>query len=298
VSAVAVWGFVCLALVKSAPLIYAALGGVLCERAGIVNIALEGSLAVAAFTGVAVASATDNPLLGLVAGVVASALFCALLGLLATRFDVDQIVAGTGLNLVAAGGTATALVAVFGQPGATPEVHALGRPGEISLVAGAFASALLLHALLRSTAWGLRTRVAGENPYALRAAGIDPRTVRLIATAWAGATVGLGGVFLSLGELDLYSDGMTAGRGFIALAAVIFGRWSPLGATAAAVAFGTLSALQFALQRTGVSSDLMAMLPYLAALVALTGILGRARPPAADGAPYAGGGPPRRKRRA
>jgi len=298
VNGVAISGFLWLALVKSTPLIYAALGGVLCERAGIVNIALEGSLALAAFTGVAVASATGNPLYGLAVGVVASALFCALLGLLATHFDVDQIVAGTGLNLVAAGGTATALVVVFGQPGATPEIHALGRPGEITLVVGAFAAALLLHALLRSTAWGLRTRVAGENPYALRAAGIDPRTVRLVATAWAGAVVGLGGVFLSLGELDLYSDGMTAGRGFIALAAVIFGRWSPLGATAAAVAFGTLSALQFALQRTGVSSDLMAMLPYLAALVALTGILGRARPPASGGAPYEGGGPPRRKKRA
>ena len=129
-------------------------------------------------------------------------------------------------------------------------------------------------------------RASGENPRAVRSAGIDPRTVRLIATAIGGGLAGLGGVYLSLGELDLYSDGMTAGRGFIALAAVIFGRWTPLGATGAALLFGALSALQFALQRTGVPSELMQALPYLAALAALTGIAGRARAPQADGVPY------------
>ena len=150
----------------------------------------------------------------------------------------------------------------------------------------AFVAALLLHVALYKTPWGLRTRASGENPRAVRSAGIDPRTVRLIATAIGGGLAGLGGVYLSLGELDLYSDGMTAGRGFIALAAVIFGRWTPLGATGAAVVFGALAALQFVLQRTGVSTDLMQALPYLAALAALTGIAGRTRAPQSDGVPY------------
>jgi simple sugar transport system permease protein len=278
-------GFLGLTLVKATPLIFAALAGVVCERAGILNIALEGTLTVAAFTAVAVSFATGSALLGLAAGVVAGMLLCALLGVAATRFGVDQIVAGTGLNLLAAGGTAFGLVVVFGQPGASPEVHALGTTGERALAVVAFAGAALVAVVLGSTPWGLRLRACGENPYAVRSAGIDPRTMRIAATLVAGAIAGLGGVFLSLGELDIYSDGMTSGRGFIALAAVIFGRWTPLGATAAGVAFGALAALQFVLQRAGVPSEFMQALPYLAALAALTGIVGRARAPAADGVP-------------
>lgn len=117
-------------------------------------------------------------------------------------------------------------------------------------------------------------------------AGVDPQRVRLVATLLGGALAGLGGVFLSLGELAIYSDGMTAGRGYIALAAVIFGRWTPLGATGAAVAFGALGALQFALQRANVPSELLQALPYVAALAALGGIIGRTRAPAAAGVPF------------
>jgi ABC-type uncharacterized transport system permease subunit len=274
-----------LTLVKAAPLIFAALAGVVCERSGILNIALEGALTVGAFAAVAVSYATGSPLLGLLAGIGAGALLCALLGIAATRFGVDQIVAGTGLNIVAAGGTAFALVIVFGQPGASPEVRSLGPAGEAALVITAIVCAVLLHVLFSYTPWGLRLRACGENPRAVRSAGVDPARVRVLATVLAGALAGAGGVFLSLGELDLYSDGMTAGRGFIALAAVIFGRWTPLGAAAAALAFGALSALQFSLQRAGVPSELMQALPYLAALAALTGIPGRARAPAADGVP-------------
>lgn len=278
--------FVILSLVKAAPLVYAALAGVLCERAGILNIALEGQLTVGAFSAVAVSFATGNPIVGLAAGVLAGMLAGAILGVAATSFGVDQIVAGTGINLLALGGAAFGLTVVFGQPGASPEVHALGNRGEYLLVIGAFAAAIVLHLALYLTPWGLRTRAAGENPHAVRSAGIDPRYVRLLATTIAGALAGLGGVYLSLGELDLYSDGMTAGRGFIALAAVIFGRWTPFGALGAAIGFGALAALQFVLQRTGVPSEFMQALPYLAALAALTGIAGRARPPQADGVPY------------
>ncbi len=283
----AAFAFVALALVRATPLVYAALAGVVCERAGILNIALEGGLTAGAFAAVAVSSATGNAVTGVFAGVVAGALLGGALGVAATRFGVDQIVAGTGLNLIAAGATAYGLVVVFGSPGASPEVRNLGAWGASTLAGGAFAAAISLHVFLRATTWGLRLRACGENPHAVRAAGIDPRRVRVYATLAGGALAGLGGAYLSLGELDLYSDGMTAGRGFLALAAVIFGRWTPLGATLAALGFGALSALQFGLQRTGVPSEVMAALPYVAALAALAGIGGRARAPDADGVPFA-----------
>ncbi len=275
-----------LTLVKATPLVFAALAGVVCERAGILNIALEGALAVGAFAAVAVSAATGNPLVGALAGVLAGVAFCGMLGFAATRAAVDQIVAGTGLNLAALAGCAFSLVVIFGQPGASPEVPAFGRSGVVAFVSLAAFCAFALHVALARTPWGLRVRAAGENPHAVLAVGVDPRNVRLVATLVGGALAGLGGVFLSLCELDLYSDGMTAGRGFIALAAVIFGRWTPLGSAATAVAFGALSAAQFGLQRTGVPSELLQALPYLAALCALTGIAGRARAPAADGVPF------------
>ncbi|HEY0798010.1 MAG TPA: ABC transporter permease [Candidatus Baltobacteraceae bacterium] len=278
--------FVVLTLIKAAPLIFAALGGVLCERAGVVNIALEGTLAVGAFSAVLVSFLTGNPVLGACAGIAAAALFGAILGIAATRFQVDQIVAGTGLNLVALGGTAFGLVVAFGQPGASPEVPALGQRGEISLIALAVVLAIALEWGLAHTPWGLRIRACGENPAAVRSAGLDPHAVRLAAVIAGAAIAGLGGVYLALGELDLYSDGMTAGRGFIALAAVIFGRWTPLGALGAALFFGAFSALQFILQRAGIPSEIMQALPYLAALVALSGFAGRVRAPAADGVPF------------
>ena len=281
----AILAFCALTLVKATPLVFAALAGVACERAGVLNIALEGGLTAGAFAAVGVSYATGNPVVGLAAGVLAGALLSTVLGVAATRFGVDQIVAGTGLNLIAAGGSAYAVVVISGTPGASPEVHALGPAGERVLIVTALASAALLHVFFALTPWGLRWRACGENPSALRSAGIDPVRIRIIATALGGALAGCGGAFLSLGELDLYSDGMTAGRGFIALAAVVFGRWTPLGATAAALAFGALSALQFVLQRSGVPSELMQALPYLAALAALTGIAGRARAPQADGVP-------------
>jgi ABC-type uncharacterized transport system permease subunit len=279
-------GFFELTLIKAAPLIFAALAGVLCERSGILNIALEGGLTAGAFAAVAVSYATGSPIAGVAAGMLAGALLCGLLGVAATRFNVDQIVAGTGLNLLAVGATAFGVVVLFGVPGASPEVPALGPRGEGALIVIALASALVLAFALERTPWGLRLRACGENPHAVLAAGLDPRRIRVLATLVAGALAGLGGVFLSLGELDIYSDGMTAGRGFIALAAVIFGRWTPLGACAAALVFGALSALQFVLQQSGIPSELMQALPYLAALLALTGIAGRARAPAADGVPF------------
>jgi len=275
-----------LTLIKSTPLIYAALGGVLCERSGVINIGLEGMITIGAFAGVAVSFATGSAIVGALCGVLAGAVLGAILGIAATRFRVEQIVAGTGINLIALGGAAYGLVVVFGQPGASKQVAALGQQGETTMVVLAFVLAVLLHLFLFFTRPGLHVRACGENPRAAEVAGIDPLGVRFWATTTGGALAALGGVFLAMAELDLYSDGMSAGRGFIALAAVIFGRWNPLGAAGAALFFGAFEALQFTLQRSGIPSELMQALPYLAALVALAGFAGRSRPPASDGVPY------------
>jgi simple sugar transport system permease protein len=275
-----------LTLIKATPLIFAALGGVLSERSGVVNIGLEGIMIGGAFTAVCVSGATGSPLLGAIAGIFAGAALAALLAFVATRLAFDQIVAGTGLNIVALGGAAFGLVLVYGQPGASHEVPAFGKTGEAVLTVLALVLAGALSLFLNRTPWGLRIRACGENPRAAASAGIDPLQTRFWSVVAGGAIASLGGVYLALAELDLYSDGMTAGRGFIALAAVIFGRWTPFGATGAALFFGFFSALQYTLQRVGIPSELMQALPYLAALVALAGLAGRVRAPASDGIPY------------
>jgi simple sugar transport system permease protein len=278
---------VSLTLVKSAPIIYAALGGVISERSGIVNIGLEGMMIAGAFTAVLFSGMSGSPSIGLVAGIAAGALLGFVLGFAATRFKVDQIVAGTGINLVAAGGTAYALTLIYNQPGASPQVNALGNNVWI-LVALAFVCALLLHVLLYATPWGLRVRACGENPRAVNDAGLRPLRLRLAAVTVSGALAGLGGAFLSIGEVNLFSDGMTAGRGFIALAAVIFGRWTPWGATGAAIFFGFFEALQYVLQGriSWLPADAMQAVPYIAALIAIAGLVGKVKAPAADGIPY------------
>ena len=277
---------VSLTFIKATPLIYAALAGVICERSGVINIGLEGMLTAGAFTAVVVSGATGSPLLGIFAGIAMGAVFGAFLGVLATKFRVDQIVAGTGINLIAIGGAAYGLVLIFNQPGASPQVPSLENFSRL-LIALAFLCAAALHAVLYYTPWGLRVRACGENPHAVAAAGVNPLRTRLLAVTIGGALAGLGGAYLSVGELNLYSDGMTAGRGFIALAAVIFGRWTPFGAVGAAIFFGLFEALQYVMQRSGIPNEAMQALPYIAALVALAGLTGRVRAPAADGVPYA-----------
>lgn len=276
-----------LTLIKATPIIYAALGGVISERSGVINIGLEGMMAAGAFTAVVASFATHSPLLGLAAGVGAGALFGYLLAFAATRFKVDQIVAGTGINLICAGGAAYGLVLLFNQPGASVQVASLGTWYWL-LVACAFGLAAALQWMLYRTPWGLRIRASGENPSAVVSAGLDPLRLRTYAVTLSGALAGLGGAFLSIGELNLYSDGMTAGRGFIALAAVIFGRWHPLGATVACVIFGFFEALQYVLQGqiAWLPANAMQALPYIAALIALAGVTGRVRAPAADGVPF------------
>lgn len=288
---------VLLTLVKSAPIVYAALGGVISERSGVINIGLEGLMAAGAFAAAVTSYAMHAGWIGLVAGIVAGAAVGYVFALAVTKFKVDQVVAGMGINLLCSGGAAYGLVLLFNQPGASktvPQLASANVPclnmnlGEVLLVVLAFLLAIVLHIVLYRTPWGLRVRATGENPIAVKSAGLNPLRLRMFAVIASGALAGLGGAFLAIGELNLYSDGMTAGRGYIALAAVIFGRWTPFGAMGAAVIFGLFEALQYwiAGQIAWLPADVLASLPYIAALVALAGVTGRVRAPAADGVPF------------
>lgn len=276
-----------LTIIKATPIVYAALGGVISERSGVVNIALEGMMVAGGFFAVLISFLTHNPWIGLAGGIAAGALVGWLFGIAVTRFKVDQIVAGTGVNLICTGGAAYALLLIWNQPGASVQVAALGNAFWILIVA-AFVLAGAMHWFLYRTPWGLRVVATGENPHATKSAGIDPLRVRVWAVLASGALAGLGGAFLSVGEVNLFSDGMTAGRGFIALAAVIFGRWTPLGSTGAALVFGLFEALEFVVQGhfSWLPPDAMQALPYLVALLALLAPMSKYRAPAADGIPY------------
>jgi ABC-type uncharacterized transport system permease subunit len=295
---------VVLTVIKSVPIVYAALGGVISERSGVINIGLEGMMIAGAFGSVVVSNYASpllgpafGPLVGLLCGVAAGAFVGWILGIAATKFKVDQIVAGIGINILCGGAAGYGTYLVFGLQGASPSVPSLAGPnvplfdlhsGALGLLVFAFVCAMGLNWLIYKTPWGLRVQACGENPHAVKSAGLDPLRSRLVAVTISGALAGLGGAFLSIGELNLYSEDMTAGRGFIALAAVIFGRWSPWGATGAAVFFGFFEALEYVLQGhvSWLSADAMQALPYVAALVALAGITGRVRAPAADGVPF------------
>ena len=293
---------IAIALIKATPLVYAGLGGVLSENAGIVNIGLEGMMAGGAFAAVVASYYSHNLGLALLAAVLTGAALAFVLAYAAIRLSADQIVVGMAINIFSIGGAAFLLALIFGQAGASPEVTSFGSLGGVgagglrALVTEPqrytlfwFALFLIagLHVFLYRTKAGLHVRAVGEEPRAALTAGIDVQAIRYAATIVGGALAGLGGAYLSIGEVDLYSDGMVAGRGFIALAAVIFGRWTPLGTAAACLFFGFFSSLQIALQRASVPAQLLEMLPYILTIIAIAGFIGKARAPAADGVPFA-----------
>ena len=269
---------------KATPLIFAALGGALSENAGVVNIALEGIMAGGAFTAVATSYYTHNVALSLAAAVFSGALLAFVLAYFAIAQRADQIVVGMAINIFAIGAAAYLVSAIFGQPGASPQVE--GLRDESMLTWAAAAIAVALHLFLYRTRAGIHLRAVGEEPRAAATAGINVAAFRYASTVVGGALAALGGAYLSVGETDIYSDGMVAGRGFIALAAVIFGKWTPFGATGACVFFAFFSSLQIVLQGANVPAQLLEMMPYLLTIVAIAGFIGRARPPASDGIAY------------
>ena len=264
------------------PLALAAMGGVVSERAGVINIGLEAMLLAGAFGGVAGAQATGSLATGAVAGIALGALVGLLHAVLTQALRVPHILSGVGLNLAALG-LSTYALRLSGEGG----IEAPGLlPTEATIAVAVLVVAATWFVLAR-TPLGLRLRACGENPLAALGAGVALGPIRYGAVTASGALAGLGGVALALGGLGTFTENMTAGRGYIALAAVIFGRWHPLGAAAAALLFGLGDALQLSLQTAGLSRvippDFLALLPYVLTLAALAGFAGRSGAPAALG---------------
>jgi ABC-type uncharacterized transport system permease subunit len=300
---VVVWSALLAAALRYAtPLTFAALGGVVSERSGVVNIGLEGMMLTGAFFGVWGADVTSSWLGGVVIGLLAGGIMGLLHAVFSVSLRADQIVSGTAINFLAVGITGFLFVKVYGTQGTPddlPEIPDVHLPiGWIPFIGEALEQlnlliwvALIMVAVLSlflfRTAQGLRLRSVGENPLAADTAGISPIRMRYYAVIASGSLAAMGGVFLSIGFVHSFSQNMTAGKGFIALAAVIFGKWKPGGALAAALLFGFSSALA---QRLPVFSPTTAVLfqalPYVLTLIALAGLVGRSRPPAADGIPY------------
>jgi ABC-type uncharacterized transport system permease subunit len=269
---------------KATPLIFAALGGVLSENAGVVNIALEGIMAGGAFAAVVTSYYTHSVALSLAVALLTGAALAFVLAYFAIAQRANQIIVGMAINIFALGAAAYLVSAIFGQPGASPQVAGLRDESLLTWTAAAIVVAL--HIFLYRTRAGTHLRAVGEEPRAAATAGINVVAYRYAATMAGGALAAFGGAYLSVGETDIYSDGMVAGRGFIALAAVIFGKWTPFGAAGACVFFAFFSSLQIVLQGASVPAQLLEMLPYLLTIVAIAGFIGRARPPASDGIAY------------
>ena len=271
------------------PLAFAALGGVVSERAGVVNLALEGKLLGGAFCCAAVAVATGNPWLAVAAGAAGGAMLGALHAVAGVILRGDQIVVGIALNLFVLGATQFAMEILYGSSANSPAFSGLperGVAGFSSLVWLALIAAPVVHFLLRDTVFGLRLRAVGEYPEAAESVGVSARRVRVAAVTLAGALAGLGGAYLAL-EASQFVKNMSAGRGFLALAAVIFGKWRPIPAVCACLFFGLTEAMQIRLQGRGVPTQFVQMIPYLLTMVALAGLVGRSRPPSALGTPLA-----------
>ena len=274
----------------SGPYALAALAGTFSEVGGVVNIALEGILLNGALASVVATYYTGSPWLGVLAGIGAGVATAALHALAALRYQVDQVVSGLAVNFLAAGSCRFVLKLVFHSTSNSSRIESISSWfGLDPFIVMALLIVPLCHWALKSTAFGLRLRAVGEHPRAAESLGVRVLAMRLKGVLLSGALAGLGGAWLAL-EQHQFTDGMSGGRGYIALAAVIFGRWTPLGAAGAALFFGLAEALQIMLQTHDVRipTQFIQMVPYAMTLIVVAGVLGRSRPPAADGVPYSG----------
>ncbi|MBC7387555.1 MAG: ABC transporter permease [Cryobacterium sp.] len=277
----------------SAPLVFVSMGGILSERSGVVNIALEGLMLTGAFAAASVAFLTHSPWLGAAAGIIAGVGMAAVYALFVIQFRADQIVAGTAINLLAFGLTPLLSKAFFDSTGATPSLEIHDRFGNEPLYL-ALVSVVLITLWFKHSRLGLWVGFAGEHPEALSTAGIRVRAVRWFGVLAAGALAGLGGATLSIFLSSSFTRGMTAGRGFMALAALIFGKWKPIPTFFACLFFGLTDALQIRLQGVAIFGDapipvqFIQVLPYLFTILVLAGFMGKSSPPKALGAPWLG----------
>ena len=292
-------------LVTATPLTLAALGGILCERSGVVNIALEGIMLTGAFVGFAAALVTHSLFLGVLAAIVAGLLIAALHAVLSNSLHVDQIVSGMVLNILAVGITGVFYRNFEESGGALSGIPTLPHWNIPLLsqipVAGpilfqnqfvtysSLIAIVLVQVLMFNTVWGLRSRACGEHPEAAETAGINVRLVRYVNVIGSGALAGLGGAYFSIQQIGNFLPNMTGGRGYIALAAMIFGRWNPIGAFLASALFAASDAISSRLaiaQFHLVPLQFVGMLPYVLTIVVLAGAVGRSIGPAAAGKPY------------
>lgn len=297
-------GMLIASLVRSTPIALGALSGILCERAGVINIAIEGMMLAAAFSSVIVGSATDNLYLGVIAGILTGGALAAIHAVLSIRFRMDQIVSGVVINILAAGLTSyltERFLSVHQDLNDSGALRPISIPFLVDIpVLGPilFENTLVVysmlfllvavHIMLFYTRWGLRTRAVGEHPRAADTLGINVFKMRYINVILGGMAAGLGGAYFTVGSVGRFDELMTAGRGFIGLAAMIFGKWTPFGAFASSLIFGFADSLQqkLAILQAPIPSQFLAMAPYIATIVILAGVVGRAIPPAADGQPY------------
>ena len=287
------------------PLILAALGGLYAERSGVINIALEGMMLAGAITAAIATFYSHNPWIGLLCAMLAGLLVAAVHALATIDFRADQVVSGTAINSLFLGLPQLLSGALFSSTGATPQLPkeqvlpdiTIFNPGRFPALASIFNQKPLVYLALAlvgvtyyviyRTPFGLRLRAVGENPEAADTAGVSVRRMRYAGVLISGALAALGGAYLSIGQNSLFTRNMTAGRGFIALAALIFGKWHPVGALLACLLFGFADALQIRMQGTiNIPNQFIQMIPYLLTIIVLAGLIRKASPPRALGVAY------------
>ena len=291
-------------LLRAVPITLAALSGIMCERCAVINIGIEGMMLTGAFAAALLGSLGQSVWVGLLAALLAGGLMGALLAVMAIRYKVDQIIAGTAINILATGLTSyfsSRYLQSIPELNRPPTFVQLPLPvlSRIPLVGPVlFTNTVpvylmlilvgVIHVMLFYTRWGLRTRAVGEHPKAADTLGVNVFKTRYVNVILGGMIAGLGGAYLVLSSVARFDENMTAGRGFIGLAAMIFGKWSPIGAIAASLIFGFADSLRtnLAILRVPIPSQFLLMAPYLVTMIVLAGVVGRANPPAADGQPY------------
>ena len=298
-------GMISSSLVRATPIALAALCGVISERSAVINIGIEGIMLIAAQAAVVAASVTNSLYVGLIVALLMGGLIAAAHAYLVIRFKVDQIVSGVAINIFGAG-----LTSFLGARFLEENTDVLNNSGVFPVISIPILDRIpllgpmlfenniiiylmmilvvVMHIMLFYTPWGLRTRAVGEHPKAADTLGINVNFMRYVNVIIGGMIAGLGGAYFTIGSVGRFDEFMTAGKGFIGLAAMIFGKWTPIGAFASSLIFGFADSLQVKLQilRVPIPSEFLLMAPYIVTMIILTGVVGRAIPPAADGQPY------------
>ena len=302
---VALYGLLAGSVTLAVPLIFGSLSGVLCERSGVVNIAIEGQLLFGAFAAAVAGSLSGSAMVGLLAAAVAGVLVSLVLAVFSIKYIVNQVIVGVVLNVLVSGLTGFLFSTVLSADAETwnspPRLPVLPIPflSEIPVIGPIlfrqtivgylmYVAVAVIYVGLFYTKWGLRTRAVGEHPKAADTLGVQVNRMRFTNVLLAGVVAGIGGSFFTLVSVSGFGRDMTAGQGYIALAALIFGRWNPIGAFFAALLFGFATNLQYVLSFLGtpVPNEFLAMLPYVVTIFAVAGLVGKSRAPAASGIPY------------